>query len=396
MIQHIFKIIWNERKINTWLVVEYILIFCILWFCCDYLYTMLRSYYGPQGYDIKHVYILKVGEKPDANVEGEDKYTLAMTFLDRVKRYPDIESVSLSDWGVPYGGGESYNLYKLNSDSIDRSFQVRLVSSGFFDVFKIHVEGQVFDWTDIAAKDDAIISLFREDKVGSIWDGVDPFPVSELHTIRYDNEWDGNKSTHKVIGIADKIKNRYDVPFMSNIILPLKREEVNLIRDEIAYFLSTVTSLEEMKAQMDMRRGIKSEMNSLFAITLFLFLNIFLGILGSFWFRTQSRRSEIGLRMALGSSGKKVQGMLILETLLLLFIASMVATIICLNLGDPETLDPLGIPTVDKKSWGIGVEQHFINFAITFGFLAIVSVLAVWYPAQQAAKMQPAEVLHDE
>ncbi len=37
MIHHILKIIWNERRINAWIVLEYVLVFCVLWFCCDFL-----------------------------------------------------------------------------------------------------------------------------------------------------------------------------------------------------------------------------------------------------------------------------------------------------------------------------------------------------------------------
>ena len=40
MIRHIFKIIWNERKTNAWITLEYVLVFCVLWFCVDYLFYM--------------------------------------------------------------------------------------------------------------------------------------------------------------------------------------------------------------------------------------------------------------------------------------------------------------------------------------------------------------------
>ena len=49
MIRHIFKIIWNERKTNAWIVLEYILVFCVLWFCVDYLYYMGKCYWEPVG-----------------------------------------------------------------------------------------------------------------------------------------------------------------------------------------------------------------------------------------------------------------------------------------------------------------------------------------------------------
>jgi len=427
MIRHIFKIIWNERKINAWLVMEYIIIFCILWFCCDYLYTMLRSYYGPQGFDIDHVYMINIGEKPATEEKPEelDRYGLAMTFMERVKRHPDIENVSFAKAAVPYAGSSMMSSYKVNTDSIDITLRVRPVSTEFFDVFKMKVDGEIYDWTDNTSKDNVIISPFSGDKFGSSHDDESLIPISDVHTLSYDYDWDARKSIHKVIGRTEKIKDSYFEAYRSNIIIPLKREDLDPGLREIQitarvkseadedfverftkdmreqlfigpYYLSSIVSIKDLRKQTDAMWGARDEINSAYAITLFLVVNIFLGILGSFWFRTQSRRSELGLRIALGSSKKKVQGMIIFETLILLFVASIISTVICLNLSDPETVRSLGIPTVNKKLWGIGKEQNIINFAITFLFLAIVSIIAVWYPAKQAADTQPAEALHDE
>jgi len=414
MIRHTLKIIWNERKINAWLVVEYIIIFCILWFCCDYLYPMLRNYYGPQGLDIDHVYMIQMGEKPsEENAEEIDKYALAMTFMERVKRYPDIENVAFSECAVSYLGATLGYSYKINSDSVHTSLRRRNVSSEFFDVFKVKVDGQIFDWTDMADKDMAIISTYSDNKFGDIYNKATSIPISDVHTV----------GGFKVVGKTAGLKDPYYRPTQSNIIVPLERRDVDLrniqitvrvkpeadnnfierftedMREQLAigpYYLFFVVSLDEMKIQDDSNWGARDKINSVFAITSFLVVNIFLGILGSFWFRIQSRRSELGLRIALGSSKGKVRRMVILETMMLLSIASIVATIICLNFGTTETLESLGIPTLRKEAWGIGKEQNVINFAITFVFLAAVSIIAVWYPAKQASSIQPAEALHDE
>ena len=421
MIRHIFKISWNERKINAWLVVEYIIIFCILWFCCDYLYPTLRNYYGPQGFDIDHVYSIHLGKMPSEEV---DDYALAMTFMERVKRYPSIENAAFSRGAVPYAASTWVNNgYKINSDSVNITLRERFVSTEFFDVFRIKVDGEIFDWKDNAAKDNIIISSFGDNQFGYYRERENIIPISEAHALRYDNDWDARKNTYKIIGKTAEIKDPYYQPEPSNVFFPLERGNVNLgsmqivirvkpeadknfierftedMREQLfigPYFLGSVVSVKDMKAHVDLGFGARDKINGTFAITLFLVVNIFLGILGSFWFRIQSRRSELGLRVALGSSKRKVQGMVILETMMLLFIASIIGTIICLNFGSTETLQSLGIPTLEKEAWGIGKEQNVINFAITFTFLAIVSVIAVWYPAKQASNIQPAEALRDE
>lgn len=63
MIRHIFKIIWNERKTNAWIVLEYILVFCVLWFCVDYLYYMGKCYWEPVGFDTKNTYLIEMQKK---------------------------------------------------------------------------------------------------------------------------------------------------------------------------------------------------------------------------------------------------------------------------------------------------------------------------------------------
>ena len=64
MIRHIFKIIWNERKTNAWITLEYVLVFCVLWFCVDYLFYMGKCYFEPNGFDIEHTYQINMQRKP--------------------------------------------------------------------------------------------------------------------------------------------------------------------------------------------------------------------------------------------------------------------------------------------------------------------------------------------
>ena len=157
------------------------------------------------------------------------------------------------------------------------------------------------------------------------------------------------------------------------------------------YFLASVKPISDYKAKQ--AEEVNGELNGVYSVTIFLVINIMLGILGTFYFRTRSRRSEIGLRIALGSSKRKIRSLIFTETLLLLFLASIVATILCMALRFADLIQSLGIPAIaDRAAWGIGVEQDVINFAVTFVFVAVISIV----PARQAVKVQPAEALHEE
>ena len=425
MIRHIFKIIWNERKVNAWLIVEYMLVFCILWFCFDYISTMIRNHLEDTGFDIENVYMINMGEKPTEAFENQpelegDKYSWALTLMDRVKRHPDVEYVGLSQAAVPYGMSMTTSSFIIEPDSDFVSIQCRNVTSEFFDVFKIEFDqGSVFDWQDESSKSQVIISPYKDDFFGDRRkDNL--YPISQVHTLRRNSN---STDFINVVGVVNKVRSNYFEPFVSNAFFPLKKEDVNLAWDQIAirvkpgtdknfperfikdmreqlligpYFLASVTPMSEIKEIAVNANGVSSALNSTYSIMAFLIVNIFLGILGTFWFRTQSRQSEVGLRIALGSSKQKVKSMLITETILLLLIASVAGVVICLNLGSTEILTDIGVPNINREKWGIGHEQDIIDFSLTFIFLAIISVLAVWYPAKQASDIQPAEALRDE
>ena len=68
----------------------------------------------------------------------------------------------------------------------------------------------------------------------------------------------------------------------------------------------------------------------------FLLLNNFLGLLGTFWFRTQQRRSEIALHKAHGATDRAIFSRLLSEGILLLAIVTPVALLIDYNLAHLE------------------------------------------------------------
>ena len=161
------------------------------------------------------------------------------------------------------------------------------------------------------------------------------------------------------------------------------------------YFLITIIPSKVIE-KMNNDLYVTDNLNGVLAVTGFLFVNIFLALIGTFWLRTISRRSQIGLRIAMGSSKRKIKAMMYAEALIMLFLASILSIYICLNLAHIELLSSLGIPLAQRSNVDIGNEQDVINYLITFGFLAIISCLAIWYPASRASNIAPAEALRDE
>ena len=435
MIQHILKIIWNERRINAWLLLEYVVVFCILWFCCDFLYYIINRKVEPTGFNTEHVYLIKMGIKKAESLANtftqlgetekkQDKLTIAMTAMDRIKRYPAVEEASFSKFSIPHINWYSSAGYVANSDSVNRTLRRKAVTPDFFKVFKMNMaHGRVFDWEDALIKKQVIITPDDKDKFG-------PYPASEVKTVRM-GFLEGDLPM-EVVGVLEKLKNSDYDPYTNIVFIPLPKEELDLRYVEIAvrvhpeadknfkenfardmeeqlniggYYLSSVVSFNDLRQIGIEGSGLTNDLNGIFSITAFIIINIFFGIIGTFWFRTQSRRSEIGLRIALGASKQKVSNTIMAETVLLLFVSSVIAVVICANVATSDLLESLGIPQAmdlykeanyNRPIEEPGGSQYIINYILTFLFLAIISLAAVLYPARQASNIPPADALREE
>jgi putative ABC transport system permease protein len=377
----------------------------------------VKSSLEPAGFDIEHVYRLELGARNVTNDEINSREHIAdvLLFQDRVLRYPGVTSICMATHALPYVESSSWWNYTILPDSLNEQLRVRRVTSGFFDVFKLNIKsGRIFHWEDEAETNKIVIGPDRYNRFGK-YPGA-TMDISQINKIIDDEE------EYSVVGTTGKVKTAFFEPYVSCVYVPLKRD-VSLMWEQIAirvapeadkdfakrfmkemksqlnigpYYLSTVTSFQDLKANYMEGLGISDRLNSIYAITTFLVVNIFLGIIGTFWYRTQARRSEIGLRIAMGATRRNVRRMMSLETLFLLFIASIIAVSICINIGQNEVLGAFDIPVGDRTITGSGVEQDFLNYVLTFLFLGAVSLLAVWYPTHQASIIPPAETLREE
>lgn len=429
MVQHILKIIWKERKINSWILLELILIFCVLWFCVDYMYFIASQRLPPNGFDIEHTYRLHMGMKEEGSeIISSGTYEERNTLLeniwhifDRIKRHPDIEAASISFGAIPYSSSNwGVGVY---IDSVTTNTKIKEVTSGFFDVFKIKIiESNISKWENSSEKKKAIIS-------GDCKDYFLEKPITSIHTFNRGRVGDMPSADiiTEVAGVAGKTKIDDYNEYRPILYFPLKKSNTDLavnidqaefvvrvkteadkdfpgkFRKEMQsqlsidpYYLSSIQSMNDRKKEYMKEHEYDNNFKSISSVFTFLIINIFLAVIGTFWFRTQSRRGEIGLRQALGSSRRKVRLLYITETVLLLFLSSIVAIIICVNLATANILEEIDLPVVYREDQTINIGQYLINYAITFLIIAIIAIAAVWYPAKKASSTYPSEALRDE
>lgn len=151
-------------------------------------------------------------------------------------------------------------------------------------------------------------------------------------------------------------------------------------------YVSSVIPLEEQRPVI-----LKSSIDNLkkkIALVGFMLVNVFFGIVGTFWLRTQYRRGEMGLRSALGASRGTLKCFLNVEGLFLLIFTIPVVWVFIFNMLYFD------LPDTDRLAY------TWWRFLVTFGssclLLAGMIWLGIWFPARRIAKMNPAEALHYE
>jgi putative ABC transport system permease protein len=115
----------------------------------------------------------------------------------------------------------------------------------------------------------------------------------------------------------------------------------------------------------------------------FFIINVALGLFGVLWYNINKRKSEIGLRRAIGASGGSVSRQLIGETLVLATFALIVGSFFAIQF---PLLDVLDLPS--------GVYILALILAIMAIYLLVI--VCSFYPGRQAAAIYPAVALHED
>ena len=411
--------IWNERRSNAWLWAELLIVFVVLWYIVDWNFTIARTYYEPVGFDITNTYYIALGlknNKSDSYIPKEQKTTTVgqdvLELVSRLQKLPEIEAVSLSSNARPYIGNNSG--IHVRRDTLERTVLHRQVTPDFFKVFRYQSsDGRDYQPLVQALKNgNAVVS---ENFWPKAYKGDRTLLGKELVDI------DDSTEVYKIGAISAKVRYNdfwanYGDLYMANLIPESEVAELDMnyypSNLEVCFRVKPGTSVDfpERLMQMsdrqlkvgnlfilqvhdyenirnDYQRFSVNKVKVHFWMMGFLLLNILLGIIGTFWFRTQHRRSELGLRVAVGSTRRQLWNRLNAEGLLLLTLAALPAIAICFNIGYLDM-------TEGYMEWGIS--RFIICVGITFLLMSLMILVGIWFPAQQAIRIQPAEALHEE
>lgn len=413
----------NEWRSSLFLFTELLLVFVVLWYIVDWTLVTFRVYNAPMGFDTEHCYNITVNKltpksvayNPDLTTDDDMRHLVELA--ERLRHRPGVEAVALSQNCFPYNDGS--NGLNLGLDTLSVNVHLLWVEPDFFRVFRygssdeemltrmastirdnrMVVSSNLFagyprlHLDDAASLQDRELMLlnFGSDercRVGAV--GA-PVRWSHFYT---SSEWGGSYAAlhlsldrlkeygnPRYITLSLRVRPDDDTDFMAKLM-----DDADRLYQVGNLYLLDVTSFKDLREICE--REDMNEAKTQLCVLGFLLMNIFLGVIGTFWFRTQQRRKEVALRMALGSSRSAIFSRLMGEGVVLLTLATLLAIGITFNIGIAELVN------IDKMPFTVG--RFLLALAVNWLLMALMIIAGIWYPARMAMKVQPAEALHDD
>ena len=412
----------NEWRSNLFLLVELLLVFAVLWYIVDWVTVTARVYHAPMGFDTEHCYNLSFNSLTpksalyDPALTAEDDVDALLEITERLRHRPGVEAVAISQNCFPYNEGSSSASFYLQ-DSVRVTAHQIWSEPDFYRVFRYHTaDGDSADKLAAATSDQTLVTT------SNVTDWYPQLNMSDARSLQNKEvplTYPDRGYHRRIAAIAAPVRSSH---FETSLEWGGAFIGYNLNRDALINELGNVRYVQvslrvSPDADHDFIDALMEDADRLYRIGLldvlpfsdiryvreledvnevktqlcilfFLMLNIFLGVIGTFWFRTQHRRREVALRMAMGSSRRGVFFRLMGEGLLLLSVAAIPALLIAFNVGIAELVD------ISKMQFT--VDRFLIAAVLTWLLMALMIVVGTWYPAYKAMQLQPAEALHDE
>ncbi len=444
MKRKLLRQIANEWRSNLWLAIELLVVSVVMWYITDYLATRITVLNIPMGIETDNCFLADVTMVPsssDSYDPADSTRSLwaddARTIVRRLRSNPDVEAVALAThYSIPYTQNSNSQVLVEDSngpDTLRTSYvPLRVVSPDYARVLRVRgVNGEspdeiagmierdewllganLFYYTNAEARDTTLTEEFWNNRYKESITS----DKSNLIGRRFLADRSGDSISHRIGAIIQPLKrHEYETPnggvlmkldesddaqiLSSQMLIRVKPEAYSTFADNVLLksstfyragniFLSSVVSLESMRKEV--QNDSATMVRNFVVVMLFLMVSIFLGLLGTFWFRTQQRVSEIAVRMVNGATRGEIFRRLISEGLLLLTIVTPLAALCDWLLCHYEMSNHV--------YWFdyFDLSRYIITVVATYLLMALMIVLGIWFPASRAMKIEPAIALKDE
>jgi putative ABC transport system permease protein len=388
MLKHLFKMIWNKKKQNSLLLTEMLISFLVMFGVLTLLVYNYRNYKKPMGFDYENVWGVSYNNSLKTN--SADSLVLFYENLKQiVKTMPQVLEVSYTN-NMPLS--QSTNQTGIKYKNI-QAHQVNLffADETYNGVLGMKIlEGRWFNKQDnIAKKKPAIINrtlkeeLFGKDNALGKTIGDDKQVIGVVEDAKF-------KGDYTVAGNALFIKiDTASFHWLGNIIIKVTPDadaafEGRLYKTMAGIMKNTNLEIEHLTAKRISRNNFSIiPMVILLIVSLFLIINVALGLFGVLWYNINKRRGEIGLRRAIGASGKSVSWQLVAEAMVLATLSIIAGSFLAVQF---PLLNVFDLPA------GVYLTAMLLSMLFIYALVFVCSL----YPGKQAAAIYPAVALHED
>ncbi|NDV81868.1 ABC transporter permease [Bacteroides sp. 51] len=426
MIKHILKQIWNKRRANTWIFLELVLVTFFMWGVIDPVYVLLSNRAIPSGYNIDNVFRLTIGQYPSTHRKFREELNSdsirRVNFLhmyNQVRSYDGVESAVITA-DNQYPLSESTSSTTVQYDSIQTSALIMSFyhDGDFFKVFRMHdINTGTMPGHRNPDGRTIYVTKWVEDKLtpGKSLVGKEIFPAYSDDTVYY--EVKGIMPDFKFRSTGQPIRTQFipletldveDFPWSAQICFRIRdglSKEVfaEQFKQEMAsrlnvgnLYMLKLTDFDTIYRHSEFSQGVTNKLRLQISLATFFLICTFLGIAGTFWLRSDSRKGEIGLRMALGGTRREIMKEFLTESWLITTAAWILGIFFVLQrvyftgFAEPPQFEN------DAYLQNRFLPHFLIVSLIVYALMLFIAVIGTLIPARQAAATLPSDALRNE
>ncbi len=422
MNRNLVKQMRHEWRDNIWLAIELLIIGIVIWILSLLFARLMRDRFTERGFDIENVYTLDINTLSESNPQyvapdttlGKEGVTAESirTLLAQLRRSPYVEAAALSEGALPY----NFNFYGVHIEiepagsNITYKGNVRCGSPEIIRVIQPRpLDGMTLaDMETALGKGEILISPNPDTdatldtrsligKRGSIQDFRNSARIAgRIYSIRRSDyqppigtvllgiDENNDQTVSRCFTVALRVKPGMNRQFIEQFESSQRMHRSGNIIFENLTDMRDVRSINQRNTENTIRL---TQVGTLFFLAI-----IFLGLIGSFWFRVQQRKSEIALRKTCGATNRDIMARSFGEGYLLLVAAAIPGTLIAAAVS--ITILPSDGSIFDSEKETLIFAA--LSWVATQFFLFITITLGLLWPTLRALAIEPADALKTE
>ena len=399
MLRHLFRLIWNRKRSNVLLLSEIFFSFVVLFGVATLLFKFGSNYLQPFGFDYTNVWRLNI-----APGQGEKMTRPQLDdALRQVRALPGVQEITLTSGNTPFR-------FNTNNDDFARGTK-KLSEVDRYDaddhcgqLYNLKLrEGRWFNASDDAATRRLVV--ISQDTRDALFAPGEPAVGKVFHS---DHRSGSDAPTeYQVVGVVDKVRmssdfaaatpsvwlrqaahdttHRESATVLVRVVpgqgVALQQRIVHTITGLTKQWSTEVYSLEDDRT--DKLKPTLAPLAALALVAIFLVMNVALGLFGVLWYNISQRRTEIGLRRALGATGPAISRQFLGEMIVVTTFGVLLGVLLAAQF-------PL------LSAFDVAPEVYIMAMLLATGVIFMLTAVCAWQPSRLAARIQPATALREE